>query len=429
MYKYHITYRFPAAQIRFLANPEIMDYIVVSLGHGQHLSNRGKEITHTICYANGHTNQPFFGVYMPFAQMMRDTLSLVKRNGVRTDGIKGSVQKNKIFIHESDIAIEKGDLLIRSMPHGGAEEYIVIQPNFRMGVGGIPAGYQAEVILKEDTTNEEVMSSHSTTVPEATIAIVKSFIALCVTIVNEGSSNPNKYMSQFHSLRHELLELDNIITIPSWIRFSQTPADVKNNVGLNVKGGNGAWERRRQYLQNELINMLSSYKKTSNIEHSVSQNKIKNTEQVSGLTTMASDAGLNMKKKVFIVHGHDDRLKNEVFVFLTTEGFEPVILHHEANEGQTIIEKLEKHISSVCYAVVLYTACDEGKAKNETDLKKRARQNVVLEHGWLMSKLSRKYVAAIVEDGVEFPGDLSGVVRISASDWRYELSKELKVLK
>ncbi|EPX1370033.1 TIR domain-containing protein [Escherichia coli] len=56
------------------------------------------------------------------------------------------------------------------------------------------------------------------------------------------------------------------------------------------------------------------------------------------------------------------------------------------------------------------------------------RQNVVLEHGWLMSKLSRKFVAAIVEDGVEFPGDLSGVVRISASDWKYDLSKELKVL-
>jgi hypothetical protein len=45
---------------------------------------------------------------MPLAQLMRDTLSLVKRNGDRTDGIKGSVQKNKIFINRSDIAIEKG---------------------------------------------------------------------------------------------------------------------------------------------------------------------------------------------------------------------------------------------------------------------------------------------------------------------------------
>lgn len=365
---------------------------------------------------------------MPFEQMMRDTLSLLKRNGVRTEGIQGSVQKNKIFIHRSDIAIEKGDLLIRSMPHGGTEEYIVIEPNFRMGIGNIPAGYQAEVGLKEDTTNEEIMLSPSKAVPEAVIAIVRSFIALCITIVNEGSSSPEKYVYQFYSLRQELIELENIITIPSWIRFSHAPADVKNNVGLNVEGGNGAWERRRQYLHSELHNMLSSYKNEPIIERFVSEGNLKNTEQVSGLTTMASDAGIKMKK-IFIVHGHDDGLKNEVFIFLTNEGFQPVILHHEANEGQTIIEKLEKHISGVSYAVVLYTACDEGKAKNETELKKRARQNVVLEHGWLISKLSRKYVAAIVEDGVEFPGDLSGVVRISRSEWKYELSRELKVLK
>ncbi|MBQ4755265.1 nucleotide-binding containing TIR-like domain protein, partial [Escherichia coli] len=229
---------------------------------------------------------------MPLAQLKRDTLSLVKLNGDRTDGIKGSVQKNKIFISRSDIAIEKGDLLIRSMPHGGTEEYIVIEPNFRMGVGGIPATYQAEVILKENTTTEEMTSSPSTAVPEAVIATVNTFIALCVTIVNEGASSPDKYASQFYRLRQELLELDNIITIPSWIRFSMSPADIKNNVGLNVTGGDGAWGRRRQYLQSESIKILSSYKTAPIIEHSVSENKIKNTEQVSGLTTMASDAGL-----------------------------------------------------------------------------------------------------------------------------------------
>lgn len=117
---------------------------------------------------------------MPLAQLKRDTLSLVKLNGDRTDGIKGSVQKNKIFISRSDIAIEKGDLLIRSMPHGGTEEYIVIEPNFRMGVGGIPATYQAEVILKENTTTEEMTSSPSTAVPEAVIATVNTFL-LCVS--------------------------------------------------------------------------------------------------------------------------------------------------------------------------------------------------------------------------------------------------------
>lgn len=362
---------------------------------------------------------------MALAQLMRDTLSLVKRDGSMTDGIKGSVQKDKIFILRSDIAIEKGDLLIRRMPHGGVEEYIVIEPNFRQGLGSIPAGYQTEVRRKQETITEQVILPAST-IPESVISLVQSFITLCVTVVNEDSSSPNKHAANYHSLRQEILELENVITIPSWIRFSQTPADVKNSVGLNVQGGSGAWERRRQYLQYELHKMLSNYNNALGSGNFVSETKT--TEQINGLTTMASDSVINVKKKVFIVHGHDNALKSDVYIFLAKEGFEPVILHHEANEGQTIIEKLEKHISSAAYAVVLYTACDQGKAMNETELKSRARQNVVFEHGWLISKLSRKYVAAIVEDGVEFPGDLSGLIRISKSDWKYDLLKELKVL-
>ena len=126
------------------------------------------------------------------------------------------------------------------MPHGGTEEYIVIEPNFRMGVGGIPATYQAEVILKENTTTEEMTSSLPQQYRKQLLPPVNTFIALCVTIVNEGASSPDKYASQFYRLRQELLELDNIITIPSWIRFSMSPADIKNNVGLNVTGGDGA---------------------------------------------------------------------------------------------------------------------------------------------------------------------------------------------
>ncbi|OSZ03197.1 hypothetical protein BVZ23_28845 [Klebsiella variicola] len=61
-FDYHILCAFPAAQIRFLANTEMIGYVVLLLGYGEDFSNRAREITHTICYANGHTNQPFFGV-------------------------------------------------------------------------------------------------------------------------------------------------------------------------------------------------------------------------------------------------------------------------------------------------------------------------------------------------------------------------------
>ena len=96
----------------------------------------------------------------------------IKRDGVRTDGIKGSVQKDKIFILRSGIAVERGDLLIRSMPHRGIEEYEVIEPNFMHGLGSIPAGYQADVRPREEITTVHSLSSPAMSVPESVISLV-----------------------------------------------------------------------------------------------------------------------------------------------------------------------------------------------------------------------------------------------------------------
>src|SRR5690242_8291145 len=43
--------------------------------------------------------------------------------------------------------------------------------------------------------------------------------------------------------------------------------------------------------------------------------------------------------RVFIVHGHDEEAKQEVYELLTALELEPIILHKQPNQGQTIIEK------------------------------------------------------------------------------------------
>lgn len=130
--------------------------------------------------------------------------------------------------------------------------------------------------------------------------------------------------------------------------------------------------------------------------------------------------------KVFIVHGHDTKVRNEVELFLRRLKFEPIILSNEASKGKTIIEKMEDY-SDVAFAIVLYTACDEGRAKGTIPLSDRARQNVIFEHGFFCAKLGRNHVVALHEEGVEIPGDLSGVVYISLlNDWKAELKKEMK---
>jgi hypothetical protein len=76
------------------------------------------------------------------SSLLKDTITLLKKNGERVEGIKASVQSKKIFIQRSDILIETGDLIQRKMSNGGEETYEVVDPGFHERYGGIPAGYQ-----------------------------------------------------------------------------------------------------------------------------------------------------------------------------------------------------------------------------------------------------------------------------------------------
>jgi len=133
--------------------------------------------------------------------------------------------------------------------------------------------------------------------------------------------------------------------------------------------------------------------------------------------------------KVFIVHGHDDLAKTEVARFIENLGFEPIILHEQASGGKTIIEKIEKH-TDVGFGIVLYTPCDEGGKLGQTDtLQPRARQNVLLEHGYLMGRIGRDKVCALVKGDVERPSDISGIVYVemdARKAWHRDVAKELE---
>lgn len=135
------------------------------------------------------------------------------------------------------------------------------------------------------------------------------------------------------------------------------------------------------------------------------------------------------KTSVFIVHGHDDLAKIEVARFIEKLGLKAIILHEQASSGKTIIEKIEQY-SNVDFGIVLYTPCDLGAAKDKKDdLKFRARQNVVFEHGYLIGKIGRNNVCALVKDTLETPNDISGVVYIpfdKYSAWHIAIAKELR---
>lgn len=142
----------------------------------------------------------------------------------------------------------------------------------------------------------------------------------------------------------------------------------------------------------------------------------------------APTANLSENKKVFIVHGHDEGPREGVARFLGTLGFTPIILHEQANQGRTIIEKIEAH-GAVGFAVVLLTPDDVGRAKGADSLQPRARQNVVLELGIFIAKLGRNRVCVLKRGALEVPSDYAGVVYEPYDDggaWKQALARELE---
>lgn len=199
-------------------------------------------------------------------------------------------------------------------------------------------------------------------------------------------------------LRNQQLKERNRTSSVLMIGFSYNPADIIRN----------------DELTSDITNTIFSEVKKE-LNNSNSHSKRKNTTNPK-------------KRRVFIVHGHDDRTKLDVARFIEKLGFEAVILHEQVNQGLTIIEKIEKN-TDVGYGIVVYTECDKGGTSETAyeNMKFRARQNVVFEHGYLIGKLGRKKVCALVNGDIEKPSDIDGILYISyQNNWQIEIAKELK---
>ena len=139
---------------------------------------------------------------------------------------------------------------------------------------------------------------------------------------------------------------------------------------------------------------------------------------------------LPKKNSVFVVHGHDEGLKQSVARFLEKIGVSPVILQEQINSGMTLIEKFEDFAELAGFAVVLMTPDDYGYPKEQEQLKKyRPRQNVIFELGYFLAKLGRDRTIVLTKGDLELLSDFSGVVYepIGNDDgWKFKLAKELK---
>ena len=148
------------------------------------------------------------------------------------------------------------------------------------------------------------------------------------------------------------------------------------------------------------------------------------------VSSSAPATSVKRQPRVFLVHGHDELIREQVTRFLEKfDTLEPIILSERANRGHTLIEKLTAN-KDVEFAVVLLTPDDVGKAAPcSGEAKPRARQNVVLELGFFLGHLGRDRVCVLFDESVEKPSDYDGVLYVKVDpggSWRWELARELK---
>ena len=75
----------------------------------------------------------------PFEQFLADTVILRKPDGTEVTDIRASVQDGKISVFDVALRIEPDDRVVRLLPNGQMEEFIVEEANYRQAFHAIPA--------------------------------------------------------------------------------------------------------------------------------------------------------------------------------------------------------------------------------------------------------------------------------------------------
>lgn len=186
--------------------------------------------------------------------------------------------------------------------------------------------------------------------------------------------------------------------------------------GSNEEDFRRAWEEGKTRFRNFIDRFIEEYE----LDRELGKNEhARNVEEA------------EFSKDIFIIHGHDEDMKEQVARVVEKLGLNPIILHEQEDQGRTIIEKFEHYASGSGYAIALLSP-DDLCIENNVE-KRRARQNVIFELGYFTGLLGRKRTFALVagNGNIELMSDYQGIIYNiydQAGAWKYKLVKELKAV-
>jgi predicted nucleotide-binding protein len=116
---------------------------------------------------------------------------------------------------------------------------------------------------------------------------------------------------------------------------------------------------------------------------------------------------------VFIVHGRDHSVRDEIDLFLTKElHLSTVVMEAGPYSGRTLPEKFEEMAHEAAFAILILSADDRLVDQTNNRELTRARQNVILELGFFWGLLGRIGAVALLvasDPLMELPSDAQGL--------------------
>lgn len=203
------------------------------------------------------------------------------------------------------------------------------------------------------------------------------------------------------------------------IKFHGTLQDLKDR--LLVLGLDGDWEELpnsvHKFRSKDKAGMLWSMTQGTVWFDGPQNQKTNLASKVEAALSEGRSVTTNKDSTIFVVHGRDHDARDQLDLILRKLGLLPYILQVSGGGGDTLIEALERMIGKTAlsaFGIVLVTPDDMGYLKTEKpeDAKPRARQNVIMEMGMLLSSLTRKRCAILTKGFVEMPSNMGGVITI-----------------
>ena len=294
-----------------------------------------------------------------------------------------------------------------------------------------------ELVIRPAAKKRGYSVKHAIDMPArdfVTSQVVREILEAPLVIADLSGNNPNVMyqLALRHSARRPVILISTEHNIPFDLAAMRTIVFDANNVdSLNSAAGElveAITQVESQTTFESPVSIaadLQSFEKLQEEDERISkkpsrsiyrvlkdiESRLKALEYGVNVINKSSNSTKEYSRRIFIIHGHDGELKNELARLLERLDFEPVILHEQPDQGQTIFSKLNGQMSDVGFAFVILTPDDMGGSSSDPgNARPRARQNVIFEHGLFAGYLRPERVCAIRRGDVEIPSDLHGIL-------------------